>query len=597
MSLNADKNSDLIAKFENPAERAVALAEISALAKKTHKKVRTYLMKQVGNPDADMAHDAIEAVISIGQPMNRLIKGVLAKGEYKGVAISDSVAAHMALRIDPTGERVLSDYLEEAPLTAAVAAQIGKHAEPLAALQMLLGKVQEEESRALSLTTLRALRQRGAFAESEGVADMVLEHAAELDETMTQVLVDAVVPVDFDKDSARMEAWLKSGDPVQAESALRSIGGAGRSFLDLAPLLAGHLASDSATLRQAAYWTLGRFATGDDAATSQGDAATADESAPKLSKKAQENARLFNILSQAEDGVLGPPVNKAIAGRPQKPEEMELRAEAVKRWQFAPSWIAEMGSGFRDDDFATDTPAWDRSSVPSQIEELMPTLMAALASEDRAISVPAGVSLIEWNVNSIDLLRWAVVAIGTETDFGVLRPIWSLLVRESDQSWMKRTFAVEAFAKALKNQPTEVQTIKLLMRMNTDVTRKVLVEHFAKSNSSRPWHIQHYLALHSLMALSPADRDKFVSVLGRRFVAGDYRVAPLLAMSGDTVHPTLEKAFLSKNLDRRMVAIAVLMEQGTRARVLLPKLRKLSEREPHARHFHRDAIKAIETGQ
>lgn len=594
----ADKNSDLIAKFEDPAERAAALEEIKGLANKTPSKVRTYLMKEVGSADPDARGAAIEAVISIGQPMTRAIKTVLAKGEYKDVAIADFVAARIGLKIDPTGERMLTEYLESMPLSSAVADEICAHAEPSSAVEMLVTKALDEASRPVCLGALRSLRQRQVAATPEGVLALVgEEQAKELGEIQTQVIVDAAVPVSVEEDSTRMEAWLASGEPHQVESALWSIGGVGQSFMDLAPLFAGHLSSPSPTTRHAAHWALRRLAVEAPNAAPEAVAPRADpEADPKaagnesaLSQEAEQQLRIYNALSEAKDGAL-PLADDALT-----PEE--LGAEAVAHWSLAPRWLSALGDTFADPKFATTTPAWSGMSLPSEIEELMPTLMTALADEDLAIAVPAGISLIEWNVNSTELIQWAAGVIGKETDVSALQPIWSLLVRESEEPWLKSRFGTTALAEALNNEATEGKTIKLLERMNTRSSAKALLDHFAGASATDPWDTEHYLALYSIMALSRGDREKFTPLLGERFLAGDYRVAPLLVLAGEGVHPALERALKSTTLDKRMIAVAVLVKQGTRARGLLPNLQELKEDEAHAQAFLAGATKTIETGE
>jgi hypothetical protein len=594
LALGTDKNADLIAKFDDPSERAAALEEIKGLANKTPSKVRTYLMKQVGSADPGVAGAAIEAVISIGQPMTRAIKTVLAKGEYKDVAIADFVAARIGLKIDPTGKRMLTEYLESMPLSGAVADEICVHAEPGSALEMLVTKALDEASRPVCLRALRTLRQGQVPATPEGVLALVGEEPAkELGEIQTQVIVDAAVPVSVEEDSARMEAWLTSGEPDQVESALWSIGGVGQSFMDLAPLFAGHLSSPSPTTRHAAHWALRRLAVEapnaapEEVAPESISDASGAESAP--SQEAEQQLRSYEALSEAKDGVL-PVANEALT-----PEE--LGAEAVAHWSLAPRWLSALGDTFADPKFATTTPAWSGMSLPSEVEELMPTLMTALADEDLAIAVPAGISLIEWNVTSTELIQWAAGVIGKETDVSALQPIWSLLVRESEEPWLKSRFGTTALAEALNNEATEGQTIKLLERMNTRSSAKALLDHFAGASATDPWDTEHYLALYSIMALSRGEREKFTPLLGERFLAGDYRVAPLLVLGGEATHPALERALKSKNLDKRMIAVAVLVEQGTRARSLLPKLQKLKEDEAHAQSFLTASIKTIETGE
>ncbi len=593
-----DKGSDLIAKFDNPEERAAALEEIKTFANKTPSKARVHLMKQVGNPDPEIAQAATEAVIYVGRPMLKSIKKVLSTGEFKGVAISESVAARIALKIDPTGKRALAQHLEKQPLTQALADAIQGYADPAGALEMMLLKAQQEDGRAMSLATLRAFRERKAFASAAEVEAVILKEAEGLDGTLTQVIVDASVDIDAAEETGRMVEWLASGEPMQVESALWSIGGVGRPLLDLAPSLADHITSDSPSTREAAHWALRRFAAGND-----NDAPPAlssmevDGEEVALSAEAQEEWRLFNVLKNAEEGVLQLPSASIDPRGPNAPSVAELGEEAIQHWEFAPHWITKLGDSYADPEFATAVPAWDRETLPSQIEVLMPTLVTSLSSEDPAISVPAGLTLIEWNVKSIDLLKWAVGAVGTETDSAVLRPIWGLLTRESEQPWLKRTLATNALADALKNDATELQTIKLLEKMGTDTTRRVLVDHFANTSPTKPWQAEHYLALHSLMAFSRNDRPKFSNVLGRRFLASDYRAAPLLALAGVSAHPALEKALVSPVLDQRMIAVAVLLEQGNRARALMPKLKKLSEEKAYARTFRDGAMQIIEKGR
>ncbi len=593
-----DKNDVLIAKFGNPTQRQEALAQIESMGKKTPGKVRTYLMKQVGASDRALADDAMKAVIAVGKPMTKAVRTALDTGEFKGIPIAEQRAARIALRLDPSGKRFVKPHLESHALTPTLAMELRLHADPLAAFDILVGEAQKDASRSAALGGLRGLKRRAEFADAATVGEMLKKRTEGLDEGSLQILSDALIGIEED-DRERMEAWLGSGDPIRAESAMWSVGQMGRPFLDMASLLPDHLSSSDPAVRRAAFWALRHFAAGTDALAPDAEEETVDEAVDKAgpSKKKLEQQKLYRVLREFDDGVLRRPAPSDPAEKSKSAKDRGLGENALPYWQFAPRWITELGDDFTDPTFASESPAWDRDYLPGSIEDLVPTLQGALKSDDQGLATEAGLSLIEWNVISKELLEWSVATLASESNFGVLRPIWSLLVRESGHPWLDDADAVAGFQAALKNEATRAQTVKLLGRMKTDATRELLVAHFAGSATRAKWHTQHYLAIYSLMVTNRSDRPRLERILSRRFLAGDYRVAPMLVLGGEQSHDALTKALLSSVRDRQMVAIAILVEQGPAARTMCPKIRKVKALDPYTREFRDDSYEAIATGQ
>lgn len=569
--VNADKSSDLIAELENPLERAAALEKVKGLGRKTPAKVRTYLLQQVGASDKRTAMEAMEAVVAVGKPMTKPLKTVLETGEYKGSLVPAFLAARAALRITPTGERVIVPFLEAHPLTADVAAEIGEHAEPAAALQILVSKGAEEASRPIVLEELRRLRDRNAFEKVEGATDVVKLASKGFDAPTPQLLLDAAIRVDPEGDLERMRTWVTSGDPVLSESAILSMGGVGEPFMELAPLLAPHVVSDSPSVRRAAHWTLRRWAAPDAPESSMEAGAPAQRGAKELSEQEREELRLFEDLRGADSSSV----------------------IAVEHWRFAPRWLNALRSTLSDPTFATESSGWQQEYLPDAIEELKPTLVTALSSEDPTLSTPAGLTLIKWNVRSREVLLWAASAVGSAAEIDSESPVWSLLLRESDSRWVKQKASAESFTLALKKEATEVPTLKLLLGMDNSMSRMILVKHFSSSNAGRPWQAAHYRTAHQLMVLYPENRPKLLSGLGQRFLSGDSLVAPLLVLGGESAHPILARALESSNLNLRMVALATIMEQDAKARSMLSEVQQMRETEPAAVEFRKETLKGI----
>lgn len=597
VSAGWDKNDALIARFADSSQRAGALKEIKALGKKAKGKLRIYLMQQVGSENSDLAEAAIEAVLAVGKPMTKSLKTALDTGEYKGAAIPRRRATRVALMVDPAGKRTLLPHLESHALSPVIASAILAFADPTTAFRIFAQEAAKDESRSIALVGLRALRGHEDFQDTAEANALMQDATKGLEDPIKQILMDAFTIADVGRDRERMEAWIQSGDLVRCESALWSIGGVGQAFMGLAPLVEQHLMAEHLAVRHAAHWALRRFTSTEPGHSDILDSvATGAPTVVSKSEKVRRHQDLYRSLCQAEMGVLRPATDgDDAATEPQGP--LVLGESSAGHWSFAPNWISTLGDTFTDKHFGAATPGWNRSSLPSAIVDIVPSLEAALLGDDRDAATQAGLTLIEWNAVTKQLLEWAVKALATEENHQTLRPIWSLLVRECEHPWLRQKPALEGLRTALQDGPARMQSVRLLSTMDTRATQKLLMAYFEGASPQDPWHPEQYLSLYSLMVNHRDARPRFAGVLSERLVAGDFRVAPLLVLGGSTSHAALTTALSSPLVDVRMVAVAVLVEQGRTARPMVSIIEGLTESEPHALKFREDSLAAIAANQ